>query len=346
VLLNHPYESFLPVIDFVRQAAKDPKVLAIKQTVYRTGSNSEIMELLVEAARSGKEVTAVIELRARFDEESNIEGAARLQNAGAVVCYGIVGYKTHAKMTLVIRKEGRKLKRYVHLGTGNYHAANSRNYTDYSLMTAIDSIGADVHQIFQQLTGLGRAAKLKNLLHAPFTLQSSLLTLIETERQNSLNGKTAKIIMKCNALTEGQVIEALYKASQAGVKIELIIRGICCLRPGIEGISDNIRVRSIIGRFLEHSRIYYFYNEGDPKIYCSSADLMERNFNHRVETCFPILDPSLIKRALTEGLNTFISDNVQSWILNNKGEYTLSTPGKSTPKMAQQILLDKLAVKP
>ena len=213
-------------------------------------------------------------------------------------------------------------------------------------MTAIDSIGADVHQIFQQLTGLGRAAKLKNLLHAPFTLQSSLLALIETERQNSLNGKTAKIIMKCNALTEGQVIEALYKASQAGVKIELIIRGICCLRPGIEGISDNIRVRSIIGRFLEHSRIYYFYNEGDPKIYCSSADLMERNFNHRVETCFPILDPALIKRALTEGLNTFISDNVQSWILNNKGEYTLSTPGKSTPKMAQQILLDKLAVKP
>jgi len=344
VLLNHPFESFIPVIDFVRQAAKDPNVLAIKQTVYRTGSDSEIMSLLVDAARAGKEVTAVIELRARFDEESNIEGAARLQNAGAVVCYGIVGYKTHAKMTLVVRKEGRKLKRYVHLGTGNYHAGNSRSYTDYSLLTAVDSIGADVHQIFHQLTGMGRAAKLKNLFHAPFTLHSKLLGLIEQEKANALEGKPAKIMMKCNALTEKNIIEALYKASQAGVKIDLMIRGICCLRPGIEGVSENIRVRSIIGRFLEHSRIFHFLNDGEPLLFCSSADLMERNLFHRVEACFPILDPKLIKRIQSEGLNTYMSDNEQSWILNKDGEYTLNTPGKATPKLAQQMLLEKLAV--
>jgi polyphosphate kinase len=346
VLLNHPYESFVPVIDFIRQAAKDPNVLAIKQTLYRTGSNSEIMDVLVEAARSGKEVTAVIELRARFDEASNIEGATRLQNAGAVVCYGIVGYKTHAKMTLVVRKEGRKLKRYIHLGTGNYHAGNARIYTDYSLLTADDNMGADVHQIFQQLTGMGRAAKLKNLLHAPFTLHSKLLSMIEQERKNALDGKPAKIMIKCNALTERQITEALYKASQAGVKIDLIIRGICCLRPGIEGISDHIRVRSIIGRFLEHTRVYYFHNEGEPKLFCSSADLMERNLFRRVEACFPILDPMLIKRVQQEGLSVFISDNEQSWSLNKDGEYIFNTPGSATPKMVQHILLDKLAVQP
>jgi polyphosphate kinase len=321
VLLYHPFQSFQPVIDLLRQAARDPQVLAIKQTLYRTGNQSEIMSLLVEAARNGKEVTAVIELRARFDEESNIEGAARLQQAGAIVVYGIVGHKTHAKMIMVVRREGEELKRYLHLGTGNYHVANARLYTDYSLLTQDETLANDVHQIFQQLTGLGSAAQLNDILHAPFTLQSGLLELIQQEIEQASLGKSAHIMAKVNGLTEKKIIQALYRASQAGVKIELIVRGACALRPGIAGVSDNIRVVSIVGRFLEHARVYYFYAAGEEMVYCSSADWMERNLLKRVEVCFPIKDPELKQRVIQESLKTCLVPSVESWSLQADGSY-------------------------
>lgn len=321
ILLYHPYQSFQPVIDLLRQAARDPQVLAIKQTLYRTGNHSEVMSLLVEAARNGKEITAVIELRARFDEESNIEGAACLQQAGATVVYGVVGHKTHAKMMMVVRREGEELKRYLHLGTGNYHVANARLYTDYSLLTQDEALANDVHQIFQQLTGLGSAAQLTDILHAPFTLQSSLLALIQAEIDQANVGKPAHIMVKVNGLTEKKIIEALYRASQAGVKIELIVRGACALRPEVVGISDNIRVVSIVGRFLEHARVYYFYGAGAEKVYCSSADWMERNLLKRVEVCFPIKDPVLKQRVITESLLSCLVPCVESWRLCADGSY-------------------------
>jgi polyphosphate kinase len=343
ILLNHPFESFVPVIEFLRQSARDPNVLAIKQTLYRTGKNSEMVNLLAEAARNGKEVTAVIELRARFDEESNIEVAAKLQEAGAIVVYGIVGYKTHAKMLLVVRREGRKLKRYVHMGTGNYHAVTARIYTDFSLLTAEEELCEDVHKVFQELTGMGKPAKLKKLLHAPFTLHSRLLEHIEHEISSAREGRPAQIIARMNSLAEKQLIQALYRASQAGVKIDLIVRGICCLRPGIPGVSDNIKVRSVVGRFLEHSRVFWFENSGNSVVYCSSADWMERNMFFRVETCFPITDPVLAKRVKLDALLTYLADNRQSWQLQPDGAYRQlsSDPGKE--KMAQQILQEKLA---
>ncbi len=344
VLLNHPYESFAPVANFLRQAAQDPDVVAIKQTLYRSGAKSEIMDHLMEAARNGKEVTVVVELRARFDEASNIEIASRLQEAGAIVVYGIVGYKTHSKMILVVRREGQKLKRYVHLGTGNYHAGNARLYSDYSLLTAHDGITEDVHKIFQELTGMGRAAKLREIHHAPFTLHTTMLALIERERTYALAGKPAKIYLKMNSLTEKQIIEALYQASQAGVEIRLIVRGMCCLRPGIPGVSDNIEVRSIVGRFLEHTRVFYFHNKDDANIFCSSADLMERNLFRRVETCFPILDTKLKKRILKEGLEVFFEDNVQAWMLQSDGSYLPVVAGEDDePYPSQDILLEALS---
>ncbi|MDP2227201.1 MAG: polyphosphate kinase 1 [Moraxellaceae bacterium] len=343
VLLNHPFESFTPVIEFLRQAARDPNVLAIKQTLYRTGKNSEIVNLLADAARNGKEVTAVIELRARFDEESNIEVAAKLQEAGAIVVYGIVGYKTHAKMLLVVRREGRKLKRYVHLGTGNYHAVTARIYTDISLLTADEALCEDVHKLFQQLTGMGKLAKLKKLLHAPFTLHARLIEHIEFEIANKLAGKPAHIIARMNSLTEKQLIQALYRASQAGVKVDLIVRGICCLRPGIPGVSDNITVRSVIGRFLEHTRAFWFENGGENVVYCSSADWMDRNMFFRVETCFPVTDPVLAKRLKHDSLSVYLSDNRQSWILQPDGHYRQLTGERGKEKLAQHLLLEKLA---
>jgi polyphosphate kinase len=343
ILLNHPFESFVPVIDFLRQAARDPNVLAIKQTLYRTGNNSEMVNLLAEAARNGKEVTAVIELRARFDEESNIEVAAKLQEAGAIVVYGIVGYKTHAKMLLVVRREGKKLKRYVHLGTGNYHAVTARIYTDFSLLTAEEELCEDVHRVFQELTGMGKPAKLKKLLHAPFTLHAKLLEHIEQEIINAKVGKPAHIIARMNSLAEIQLIHAMYRASQAGVKIDLIVRGICCLRPGIPGVSENIRVRSVIGRFLEHSRVFWFDNGGASIIYCSSADWMARNMFFRVETCFPITDPELAKRAKQDSLLTYLADNRQSWQLQSDGSYRQHSAEAGKEKMAQHILLEKLS---
>lgn len=342
ILLMHPFESFVPVIDFLRQSARDPNVLAIKQTLYRSGPDSEIVNVLAEAARNGKEVTAVIELRARFDEESNIEVANKLQQAGAIVVYGIVGYKTHAKMILVVRREGRKLMRYVHLGTGNYHAGNARLYTDYGLLTANPEVAEDVHKIFQELTGMGRVLRLKQLLHAPFTLHPQLLLMIEQEAQNAAAGIPSRIIVKINALTEKHIMQALIKASQAGVRIDLIVRSVCCLRPGIPGVSENITVRSIVGRFLEHTRVFYFENGGDPKVFCSSADWMDRNLFQRVETCFPILDPSLRNRVIEEGLNTYLLDNTQAWLLQPSGEWVRAEADDEPAYIAQQVLLKKL----
>jgi polyphosphate kinase len=347
ILLHHPFHSFTPVIDFVRQAAIDPQVLAIKQTLYRTGPDSVLVDALVDAARAGKEVTVVIELRARFDEEANIALATRLQEAGAHVVYGVVGYKTHAKMLMVVRREADKLRRYVHLGTGNYHARTARIYTDYGLFTCDAVIGEDVHKMFMQLTSLGRGAQLKKLLQAPFTLHSGMMERIGREAEHARQGKPAHIIAKINALTEPHIIRALYRASMAGVKIDLIVRGICCLRPGVPGISDNISVRSIIGRFLEHVRIFYFLNNGKPDVFCGSADWMDRNLLKRVEACFPIEDPKLKERVIEQGLNLYLEDNAQAWSLDCEGNYTRVLPAnaEATVISAQQILLKACAEK-
>jgi polyphosphate kinase len=344
ILLNHPFESFTPVVNFLAEAARDPKVLAIKQTLYRTGTDSEILDHLETAARNGKEVTAVVELRARFDEESNIEGARRLQEAGAIVVYGVVGYKTHAKMLLVVRREAGGIRRYVHLGTGNYHTKTTKLYTDYGLMTANGEVCQDVHKIFQELTGMGKAARLKHLKHSPFTLHRALVEMIEQETDNARAGKPARIIAKFNSLTEHQIMQALYRASQAGVEIDLVVRGICCLKPGIPGLSENIRVRSIVGRFLEHTRVYYFHAAGEDLVYCSSADWMDRNLFNRVETCFPVLNESLKQRVIEEGLMVYLRDNSQAWILQPDGNYQLAKPAPGEQAQpAQQVLLEKLA---
>ncbi len=342
ILLMHPFQSFTPVIELLRQAAQDPQVLAIKQTLYRTGPDSEVVQALAEAARNGKEVTAVIELRARFDEASNIEVANVLQEAGAIVVYGIVGYKTHAKMILIVRREKNKLVRYVHLGTGNYHAANARLYTDYSLMTANPELCDDVAKIFQELTGMGRTARLKKLFHAPFTLQNQLLSMIEDEIMRAQQNQPAHIIFKCNALTERQIMHALIRASRAGVRVDLIVRSVCCLRPGIPGVTENIFIRSIIGRFLEHTRIYYFANGGSPRIYCSSADLMDRNLISRVETCFPIEDDKLQRRIIREGLQAYLQDNRQAWSLHADGSWAHALATDEVLP-AQTWLLDRLS---
>lgn len=341
VLLYHPYQSFTPVIELVQQAAKDPNVLAIKQTLYRSGDKSKLVDALIEAARNKKEVTVVIELRARFDEEENLIFARQLQEAGALVVYGVLGYKTHAKMLMIVRREQDQLRRYLHLGTGNYHPGNARLYTDYGLMTCDDDLGSDVHKVFQQLTGMGKALSIKKIFNAPFSLKSSLLDLIEQERQHALEGKEAYIIAKANGLTEPKVIQALYRASQAGVKVDLIIRGMCCLRPNIPGLSENIKVRSIVGRFLEHSRVYYFKNNKQ-NVFCSSADLMERNLDNRVELCFPVCSEKLSARILKE-LQWALEDNSQSWELQNDGSYILNTPDEGEEKISyQQTLLEKL----
>lgn len=342
ILLHHPFESFNPVVNLLRQAARDPQVLAIKQTLYRSGANSEIVQALAEAARNGKEVTAVIELRARFDEESNIAVANVLQEAGAVVVYGIVGYKTHAKMILIVRREQDKLVRYVHLGTGNYHAGNAKIYTDYGLLTMDRELCEDVHRVFQELTGMGKLVKLKKLLHAPFTLHQQLMSCIDDEIQHAKAGKKARIIIKVNAITEKKLIDKLYEASQAGVQIDLIVRSICCLRPQIAGLSENIRVRSIIGRFLEHTRVYYFENAGKNKIYCSSADWMDRNLYNRVEACFPIEDETLKKRIYEDGLMNYLKDNQKAWILQANGQWQPYRPAENEAvHSAQQTLLQK-----
>ncbi len=343
-LLHHPFQSFIPIIDWVRQAAKDPTVLSIKQTLYRTNESSELVEALAEAARNGKEVTVVIELRARFDEEENINFASTLQEAGAVVVYGVMGYKTHAKMLLFVRRIGNSLKRYAHLGTGNYHRKNSLLYTDYSLLTSDEVVCADVHKVFQQITGMGKKIHPNLVIHAPFNLRKSLLKMINAERDAALAGKKARIVAKMNAITDPDIIKALYGASMAGVKIDLIIRGICCLRPGMAGVSENIRVISVIGRFLEHSRVYYFQNS-DPQVYCSSADWMERNLNNRIEVCFPILKKKHTSRIKAE-LEMYLNDRGQSWELNSTGEYRSlenTSPADESLEDVQMLLLKQLS---
>src|SRR6185503_11381077 len=330
VLLHHPYQSFLPVIDFIRTTANDPNVIAIKQTVYRTGTDSELMEILIEAARKGKEVTVVVELMARFDEEANMNWAARLEEVGAHVVYGVVGHKTHAKMSLIVRREdtdhGKVLRRYAHLGTGNYHPATARLYTDFGLFTANEELCADVAEVFQQLTGLGRAGRLKHVWQSPFTLHRRIIAAIKNEAKHAAEGKPARIIAKMNALLEEQLIEELCAASAAGVKIDLIVRGVCALRPGIEGMSENVRVRSLVGRFLEHSRVFYFENGGAQDVYLASADWMARNFFRRIELCFPVLDPVLKKRVIREGLQPYLDDNSHAWVMNADGNYERLRP--------------------
>ena len=343
LLLHHPFQSFAPVIDLLRQAAADPSVLAVKQTLYRTEPDSAVVDALVQAARAGKEVTVVVELRARFDEEANIALSNRLQEAGAHVVYGVVGYKTHAKMILVVRREGDALRSYVHLGTGNYHPRTARLYTDYGLLTCDPRIGEDVQKVFLQLTSLGRPTDPDTLLQAPFSLHRVLRDRVEREAANARAGKPARIIAKVNSLVEPKIIRSLYRASQAGVAIDLIVRGMCSLRPGMAGVSDNIRVRSIVGRFLEHTRVYYFANGGEPEIYASSADWMERNFFRRVEVTFPILDPALRERLAHE-LDLYLRDNTQAWVLNRDGTYTRQQPGAGEESLtAQTALLQELA---
>ncbi|MDR9405796.1 MAG: polyphosphate kinase 1 [Spiribacter sp.] len=343
VLLHHPFESFAPVAELLRQAAHDPDVLAIKQTLYRTGADSAIVDHLVTAARAGKEVTVVVELRARFDEAENIGLANRLQEAGAHVVYGVVGHKTHAKMMLIIRREATRLRHYVHLGTGNYHSRTARLYTDYGLLTANPVIGEDVHRVFLQLTSLGKVSALNHLLESPFTLHQGVIEKIARETEHAEQGQPARLIAKVNSLVEPKVIRALYRASQAGVQIDLIVRGMCCLRPGVPGVSDNIQVRSIIGRFLEHTRVFYFANGGDAELYCSSADWMERNFFRRVETAFPLLNPTLKERVIAD-LETYLADSLQAWVLDSHGEYTRQTPDTGAEAMsAQETLLSHYA---
>ncbi|MDP1698827.1 MAG: polyphosphate kinase 1 [Xanthomonadaceae bacterium] len=340
VLLHHPFDAFNAVLDLVKQAALDPNVLAIKQTLYRTGGDAILIEHLIAAARKGKDVTVVIELRARFDEEANIRLADRLQEAGVQVVYGVVGHKTHAKMLLVVRREAGKLRRYVHLATGNYHAGTARAYTDIGLMTAHPDIGSDVHQIFQQVSGLAPAIKLKRLYQAPFTLHAGIIEKIGREAKHARAGRVGHIIAKMNALTEPMVIRALYEASQAGVKIELIVRGACALRPGVAGISDNITVRSVVGRFLEHTRIAWFANNAHPELFCASADWMDRNLLRRVEISFPILDPVLVKRVFDEGLVNYLADNASAWALQGDGSYRrIECGADDMPHNAQTHLL-------
>jgi polyphosphate kinase len=336
VLLHQPFQGFGPVMDFIKQAASDPQVLAIKQTLYRAGADSAIVNALADAAAAGKDVTVIIELRARFDEEANIELANRLQEAGAHVMYGVFGYKTHAKLVMVVRREEKGLRRYCHLGTGNYHPKTARLYTDYGLMTADEAIGEDIHEIFLQLTGLTRVPRLRKLLHAPFSLHSALVAKIERESANAAAGVPARIIAKLNALTEPTVIQALYRASRAGVVIDLIVRGVCCLRPGVAGVSERIKVRSIVGRFLEHSRVYYFENAGSREIYCGSADWMDRNLFRRIEVAFPIENPELQKR-ISDDLELYLADDCNAWILSSDGHYARA--GTSFEVNAQARLL-------
>lgn len=343
VLLHLPFQSFTPVIQFLQQAADDPNVVAIRMTVYRTGTDSVLMEHLLRAARQGKEVTVVVELMARFDEEANLNIAARLEEVGAHVVYGVFGYKTHAKMLQVLRRENGSYKRYCHLGTGNYHPRTSRFYTDFGLFTCHDEINADVNEVFKQLTGLGKAHALMHLWQAPFSLHSNILAAIRAETATARAGHKAQIIAKMNALVEPEIIEALYEASQAGVQIDLIVRGICILRPGIPELSENIRLRSIIGRFLEHTRIFYFHAEGAENIYLSSADWMERNVFRRIEISFPILDPKLKRRVMKEGLRPYLTDNTQAWEMDSDGKYHLKSSRRAR-SCAQEDLLANLAI--
>jgi polyphosphate kinase len=348
VLLHHPYQSFEPVVEFIRRAVEDPDVVAIKQTVYRTGVNSVLMEALIDAARRGKEVTVVIELMARFDEEANINWAERLEQAGAQVVYGVFGLKTHAKLALLIRRERdaagvMRLRSYAHLGTGNYHPRTARQYTDFGLLTADPTLCADVNEVFMHITSLAKASRLRQLLLAPFTMHRRVVEMIRRETKNAAEGKPARIVAKMNALLEEGIVRALYAASQAGVSIDLVVRGACALRPGVPGLSDNIRVRSILGRFLEHHRVWYFENGGDPDVWLSSADWMGRNLFRRIEVAFPIRDPELRQRVIDEGLNAYLADSRDAWALAPGGAWERVKPrGRTQPRSAQAELLARM----
>ncbi len=344
ILLHHPFQSFKPVISFIEQAANDPNVVAIRQTVYRTGTDSELMAHLITAARNGKAVTVVVELLARFDEEANINWASKLEEVGAHVVYGVVGHKTHAKMAMVVRREDGRLTRYVHLGTGNYHSRTATLYTDFGLFTCNPEITADVNDTFLQLTGLGQAGDHTHLWQSPFTLHPKLLAAIAREADEARAGRPASITAKMNALLEPEIIQALYDASRAGVKIRLIVRGVCALRPGIPGLSENIEVRSIIGRFLEHTRIFHF--RSIDAVYLSSADWMDRNFFRRIEVCFPVLDPKLKRRVINEGLKIYLDDNSQAWAMDADGNYRRLQPGTGKRRSAQMELLAELSTRP
>jgi polyphosphate kinase len=324
VLLHHPYDSFDEVVELVETAAKDPQVLAIKMTLYRTSGDSPIVEALIDAANAGKQVTAIVELRARFDEASNIQWARRLEEAGAHVIYGVVGLKTHCKALLIVRRDADELRRYVHLGTGNYHSRTARIYTDFSLLTS------------EQQLSLAGYPGLKKLLVSPFDMHSRFMKLIERERDNALAGKPARIVAKMNALVDQEIIEKLYEASCADVTIDLVVRGICCLRPKVPGLSDNIRVISIVGRFLEHSRIFYFENAGQPRVFLSSADWMPRNFYRRIELAFPIETPVLRDQIINDVIPAFLNDRVKARELQPDGTYRRLTPEGAEPRRQAQ----------
>ncbi|HEY9593651.1 MAG TPA: polyphosphate kinase 1, partial [Spirochaetia bacterium] len=321
ILFHHPYDSFTPVIDFLNAAARDPGVLAIKQTLYRVGQNSPVVEALLDAVRRGKQVAVLVELKARFDEESNIEWARALEKEGVHVVYGLLGLKTHSKIALVVRQEGDRIRRYVHLSTGNYNAVTARHYTDLGLFTCDDGIGADATNVFNYLTGYSDKRTYERFLVAPFTLRPGLESLIKREIEHARAGRDGRLIFKFNALVDKAMIQLLYEASRAGVSIDLIVRGMCCLRPGIPGVSDNIRVRSIVGRFLEHSRAYWFRNGGSEEVYLGSADLMGRNLDRRVEILFPVLDPRIVRRVRTDVLEVCLADTVKARIMEADGTY-------------------------
>ena len=336
ILLHHPYQSFDPVVHMIREAAADPAVLAVKMTIYRTGSNSELVRALMKAALAGKQVTVVVELMARFDEANNVNWAQQLENAGAHVVYGVFGYKVHAKMALVIRREDGVLKRYAHLGTGNYHQGTSRIYTDFGIITDDDQITADVNTLFMEITGLGKPGRLNKLYQSPFTLHKMVINRIRQETAHAKAGKSARITAKMNSLIEPSVIDALYQASAAGVQVDLIVRGMCTLRPGVKGLSENIRVRSIIGRQLEHSRIYCFHNNGADDTFISSADWMGRNFFRRIEVATPVTTPTLKKRVIHEGLTMALDDNTHAWLMQPDGSYIRATPAEGESEVDLQ----------
>ena len=339
LLLHHPYDSFEPVVQFLRAAARDPDVLAIKMTLYRVGRNSPIVEALLEAIDEGKQVSVLVELKARFDEESNIEWARALEREGVHVVYGLVGLKVHAKLALVVRREGGAMRKYVHLGTGNYNPATARLYTDLSLFTTDESIGNDAVALFNRLTGYSEKNHFAKLAVAPLNLRSRLEELIRREMDVARRGAQGHLIAKINAIDDPDMIALLYQASQAGVRVELLVRGVCCLRPGVAGVSDNIRVTSIVGRFLEHSRIYYFRNGGAEEIFVGSADLRPRNLNSRIEVVFPVEHPRLVRRLKDEILDTYLADNVNARQMGSDGSYARRKRGPGDRVVDSQALL-------
>jgi len=341
ILMHQPYDSFNPVVDFLKAAARDPNVLAIKQTLYRVGQNAPVVEALLEASEHGKQVAVLVELKARFDEESNIGWAKMLEEAGVHVVYGLVGLKTHCKVTMVVRKEGEGIRRYLHLGTGNYNAVTARIYEDIGIFTCDDAMGADVTDLFNYLTGYSTKQHFKKLLVAPVNLRMGLEKLIWREIEHAKAGRPAHLIFKVNSVVDPMFIELLYEASQAGVKVDLLARGMCCLRPGIKGVSDNIKVTSIVGRYLEHSRVFYFHNNGKEEIYMGSADLMRRNQDHRVEVVFPVEDPEHVNYLRHAMLATYLSDNMRARVMKSDGTFVrLKPPSESKAVDVQEWLMN------